>query len=293
VDEHHVSPDDSPAMASIGCADEKTSPYPGYDVAAVGGNVCVYRAHDARSGKAPIVRFLSFLYDLNRGASALRAMKADHDLLARTLAKDTGVVLDIHENHGGYNPFIFLSWFAHAPWGHERVHVRVAPGFSDDDVRSFLFDNDANVAAYKAALAQGESEMSYPFLCTKDCDSAGPRPAELVTRAPVAVITGPECVSSCDAISALWSSFHLGPIVGKQPMHAFTTVRHSIPVAGPDNRDLGLFRIGLSWEGFAGKEALEGHAIPLDWEAPETFEGRESWVAESVVNAERLLRGKK
>lgn len=284
--------DDGPDMAKIGCTQTDPVPYAGYALDVVGNDVCVYRPRAAAAKKPPIVRFLSFNYDLDHGDedAALRAIRVDHDLLARALAKDERVVLDLHENHGGFNPFLFVSWFARAPWGHEVVHVRVSDAFSEEEVRRFLWGDDALVARYAAAKAAHETEMTYPFLCkAASCDRVGPRPSELVTNRPVAVITGSECTSSCDAFSSMWSAFRLGPIVGKQPMHGFTSVRHAVPVVAPDRRDLGRFSIALSWEGFAGKPSLEGAPISLDWEAPETFETRTTWLDDAVTEATRRL----
>jgi hypothetical protein len=87
----------------------------------------------------------------------------------------------------------------------------------------------------------------------------------------------------------LWKSFRLGPIVGKQPMHGFTSVRHSIPVVAPDQRDMGRFTLALSWEAFAVRPPLEGEPLDLDWEAPETFETRTSWIDDAVAHATALL----
>lgn len=288
--------DDSPDMAKISCTQEKRPPYAGYRVAAIGANVCVYRPTNPRAGEPPIVRFLSFMYDINHGDddATLRTIRSDHDMLKVNLTKDARVILDLHENHGGMNPFVFLSWFAKGPWGHERVHVNVSSAFTEDETRSFLWGNDELVAEYQKSLAEGKSELSYSFLCKgKDCDRKGPRPAELVTTKPVAVLTGQECTSSCDAFSAIWGAFHLGPVVGKQPMHGFTTVRHASPLVGPDNRDMGRFTIALSWEGFEGKGSLEGRPIALDWEAPEAFETRETWVDDAIQRARKLLAEKR
>lgn len=288
--------DDGPDMAKITCTQADPAPYAGYDLDVVGNNLCVYRAK-AAPRKPPIVRFLSFNYDLDHGSddAALRAIRVDHDLLVRALANDARVILDIHENHGGMNPFLFVSWFARAPWGHELVRVHVSDAFSEDDVRAFLWGDDALVAKYAEAKSAKRSEMTYPFLCkAASCDRVGPRPSELVMTKPgavTAVITGSSCTSSCDAISSMWSDFALGPIVGKQPMHGFTSVRHAIPVLGPDKRDLGRFRIALSSEGFAGKPPLEGRPIRLDWEAPEAFETRTSWLDDAVAEATRRLGG--
>lgn len=288
--------DDAPDIAKIGCTQTEPVPYAGYALELVGNHVCVYRPTAAAAKRPPIVRFLSFNYDFQSGDedAALRAIRVDHDLLARSLAKDDGVVLDLHENQGGFSPFIFMSWFARAPWGHELVHVRVSSAFSEEVVRRFLWGDDALVARYVAAQNARESELTYPFLCkSASCDRVGPRPSELVTTRPVAVITGSQCTSSCDAFSSMWGSFGLGPIVGKQPMHGFTSVRHTVPVVAPDGRDLGRFTIALSWEGFAGKPPLEGAPIALDWEAPETFETRKSWLDDAVNEATRRLATRK
>jgi hypothetical protein len=294
--------DDEPPMAKISCDQEKTSHYIGYAVANVGANLCVYRPI-ARGSKRPvIVRFLSFMYDINHGETdaALRTIKVDHDILAAALKGDDRVIVDLHENHGGYNPFLFLSWFAKKPWGHERVSVHVSKAFSEDETRTFLWGNQRLVDRYRKAVATNEKTLEYPFLCPREdapghehaCDQVPPRPAERVTEAAVAVITGPECTSSCDAFSALWGTFDEGPIVGKQPMHGFTTVRHQFPLVGPDNRDLGRFSIALSTEGFAGHAPLEGQPIHLDWTAPEAppvAEGHAGWVDDAVTEAERRL----
>lgn len=288
-----VDLDDSPEMGKVGCSKRTPEPYAGYTLDRIGANVCVYRAKVA--GKPPIVRFVSFMYDLSDGPDAsLRAIKADHELLARSLVKDERVILDLHENRGGMNPFVFVSWFANKPWAHPTVHVRVAKAFSDDDARRFLWGDDDLVARYGALRSTGEPELTYPFLCKRPpCEGVGPRRAELVTTKPVAVITGPRCASSCDQFSALWSEFGLGPIVGKQPAHGFTSARHSFPIEAPDHRDMGRFSIALSWQGFAGRPSLEGRPIELGWEAPETFEARTSWLDDAVVQATKLLAAKR
>jgi hypothetical protein len=296
IREGQLDIDDGPEMAKITCTQADRAPYAGYELDVVGNNLCVYRAK-ATATQPPIVRFLSFNYDLDHGSddAALRAIRVDHDLLVRALAKDARVILDIHENHGGMNPFLFVSWFARAPWGHELVRVHVSDAFSEDDVRTFLWGDDALVAKYAEAKAAKRSEMTYPFLCkAASCDRVGPRPSELVMTKPgamTALVTGSSCTSSCDAISAMWSSFALGPIVGKQPMHGFTSVRHAVAVLGPDQRDMGRFSIALSSEGFAGKPPLEGRPIRLDWEAPEAFETRDSWLDDAVREATRRLGG--
>lgn len=285
--------DDSPPMARIDCTEEAKVPYAGYELASLGVNYCTYRptAENRAAQGTRIVRFLSFMYPARDPSSQLRWVRVDHDGLVRDLAGAKRVVLDIHENHGGNNPFVFLSWFAKKPWQHERVTVRVSPDFSEDTVRQFLYGDGALTTRYLEAAKRGEPSLSYPFLCSGDgCEGMrGPRPAERVTEAPVGVVTGPECTSSCDALSVIWSELNMGPIVGKQPMHGFTTVRHEFSMRGPDGRSLGLFRVALSHEGFPGKPPLEGAPIRLDWQAPETFATRESWLDASIAEVTTRL----
>ncbi len=285
--------DDAPAMASVSCTEDPESPYAGYALAKLGMNYCTYepKAGDAARAGTRIVRFLSFMYPANDPAAQLRWVRVDHDGLARDLAGAKRVVLDLHENHGGNNPFVFLSWFAKKPWHHQQVSVRVSPDFGEEDVRQLLYGNGELTRRYLDAAKRGDAWLSYPFLCAGEgCDGPrGPRPTERVTEAPVAVVTGPECTSSCDAISALWSTYAMGPIVGKQPMHGFTTVRREVPVRGPDGRSLGLFRIALSSEAFPGHPTLEGSPIRLDWQAPETFATRDTWLDAAVAEAATRL----
>lgn len=282
-----VSLDDAPSMTSIGCRNDENVLYTDFTLAAVGTNVCVYRSKTAR-----LVRFISF--DYGSSPDAMRATRADHDLLKRELAGAARVVLDLHENHGGNNPFVFLSWFANKPWDHQTDHVHVSKDFSDDDRRSFLWADAALVARYESALTDGQAEVSWPFLCRVDgktvangvCESIGPRTSELVTTAPIAIVTGPQCSSSCDSLVASWSAMAMGPILGQQPAHAFTTIRHAYPLTGPDGRDLGRFRIALSWESATRTgRPLEGAPVHLDWEAPRTFATRRTWVGLAVSEA--------
>ncbi len=285
--------DSSPAMASVSCKQDGKVPYSGYELASVGVNYCIYRPAAANRGAqgTRIVRFVSFMYPARETSAQLRMVRVDHDGLARELVGARRVVLDLHENHGGNNPFVFLSWFAKQPWQHEMVTVRVSRDFTEEEVRNFLYGDGDLTKSYLARAQRGDEWLSYPFLCKGEgCDGMrGPRPAERVTEAPVGVITGPECTSSCDAFSVIWSTFGMGPIVGKQPMHGFTSVRHEFPMRSPDGRSLGLFRVALSHEAFAGKPPLEGAPIRLDWQARETFATRDTWLDASVAEVSSRL----
>ncbi len=290
--------DDAPAMASVGCRHDRSPLYDDFELSAVGTNLCVYKPTKGKRDTR-LVRFISFDYARGEPSDGLRAARADHDLLLRELAGAKAVVLDVHENHGGNNPFVFLSWFIGKPWDHQQIHTKPSTDFNEDELRQDFFGSTERVRLYRDAATRGVTDLSWPFECLDDagkpvqggtCESKGPRPKERVTEAPVAMVTGFECTSSCDSIASEWAAFHMGPIVGQQPAHGFTTVRHAYSLVGPDGRDLGQFRISLSWEEFPrdGKP-LEGREIALDWEAPASFAEHKHWVAASVDKARGLV----
>jgi hypothetical protein len=278
--------DHPPAMAQVDCG---PIDYGDYALAGVGINACVYLPKRATRPKIAIVHYVSFLYQLDEPGRTLRAVKADHDLLVRDLRGADGVVLDLHENNGGNNPFMFLGWFTTGPWDHPRIVIKVDPALDKSVVERTFFD-DRDVAGYEAAQAARQPTYASRFLCNREpCTHVTAPASERVTTAPVALVVGPACASSCDTFALTWSAFKLGPVVGKQPVHAYTVIRLPIPVAGPDREDLGTFRVALSQSEIRDGTSIEGEPIALDWEAPDTFETRGSWVRAAVDEAAKRL----
>src|SRR6185295_8011823 len=165
----------------------------------------------ASRSRISIVRHRSFLYQGFDSAQTLHMVKADHDGLARALRGADGVILDLHENGGGNNPFLFLSWFSSGPWDHPRVVARVDPSLDPDTVAHMFSPADA--AHSLAAQRDGGATIALRFLCPREpCTHVTPPASEQVTRAPVAIIVGPSCASSCDTFAVTWSTFRLGPV---------------------------------------------------------------------------------
>jgi hypothetical protein len=104
------------------------------------------------------------------------------------------------------------------------------------------------------------------------------------------MVVGPDCMSSCDTFAITWATFHLGPVVGKQPLHAYTVSRLPIHVRGPESEDLGTLRVALSESELKDGVTIEGEPIALEWEAPETFETRKTWVRDAIEQARKLLK---
>ena len=286
--------DHPPAMAEVDCDATAPPQYGDYALAAMGVNVCVYKSARATQPRVAIVRFLSFYYGGIDNAQSLRMVKADHDVLSRALRGVDGVVLDVHENHGGNNPFIFLGWCSSGPWDHERVVTRVVSGLDSASVAELFWGDERNVSAYAEAQKAGRPTIETRFLCPSgSCVGETSSANERVTRAPVALVVGQDCMSSCDTLALTWSTFHLGPLVGQQPMHAYTVNRLPIHVSGPESEDLGTLRVALSESELNSGVTVEGEPLTLDWDAPDTFETRKTWIREAVEQAKKRLAARR
>jgi hypothetical protein len=285
--------DHPPPLDELDCSWRDRPAYGDYGLAAMGVNVCVYQPTRRTRPRVPVVRYVSFYYPSDDPSQSLRMVKVDHDVLARELRGADGVVLDVHENGGGNNPFVFLRWFSGGPWNHERVVTRVLPELDRPSVDELLWGDEKAVGDYAAAQTAGQPTIVSRFLCSAGaCDGDTGSPAELVTHAPVALLVGPECVSSCDTFALEWSAFHLGRLVGQQPAHAYTVHRLELHVTGPESEDLGTLRVALSESELVEGKSIEGEPLALDWEAPTTFETRESWVRSATAEAVKRMKSR-
>ena len=239
--------------------------YPGYALTRTTEHVCVYQPLQQTRPRIPIVHYLSFLY-------MSRDTQPDHDLLVRELRGSDGVILDLHDNPGGIDPYLFLAWFSRGPLDHGLVISNVDQKLSAETLRTMY--NATEVEGYQQAQREQRKTFASYFACNTEPCTHVTTPAELlVTHAPVAVVTGPDCMSSCDTFVLEWSRFHLGPIVGRQPAHIYTVHRLAIPVVGPHQEDLGTLRIALSHGELEGTK-IEGEPIRLDWTAPDVRDSR-------------------
>jgi hypothetical protein len=283
--------DHPPPMAKVDCDAMAPPQYGDYVLSAMGSNVCIYEPRVRVKPRVAVVRFLSFVYGWRDSPQSLRMVKTDHDVLARALRDVDGVVLDVHENHGGNNPFIFMGWFSSGPWDHERVVTRVVPDLDPASIAEVLWGDEKGLSDYVLAQKAGKATVESRFLCPSgSCVGESAPASERVTRAPVAMVVGPDCMSSCDTFAITWATFHLGPVVGKQPLHAYTVSRLPIHVRGPESEDLGTLRVALSESELKDGVTIEGEPIALEWEAPETFETRKTWVRDAIEQARKLLK---
>ena len=60
-------------------------------------------------------------------------------------------------------------------------------------------------------------------------------------------------------------------------------------MAGPDQEDLGTLRLARSQSEIHEGTSIEGEPLRLDWQAPESFDTRSSWVRDAVREAAKRL----
>jgi hypothetical protein len=272
--------DEAKSVTKLRCAPKDDPAYGPYELTAAGFNVCVYESKSAPYRDYPIVRFPSFYYaDATPDNSQLmRSVHGDWEILRHHLSgKRRGVLLDVRENQGGNNPFIFLSWFTDKPLTHERVHLKVAKGLPEGPLRRMLFGGDKVYRAYRDAESKSQPYLESFFLCDKgDCEHEKPAQGQQVTSATVAMLIGPECVSSCDTFALAFEHDHLGPLVGEQPASAFTVNRYSFHVEGLAHEDLGDIQLAAAYStiGHDSETSIEGAPRHLDVEVRARFSSR-------------------
>ncbi|MCH9685553.1 MAG: hypothetical protein K0V04_29250, partial [Deltaproteobacteria bacterium] len=255
--------------------------YGPYQLTAVGANVCIYTSDRKPYSRYPIVRHHGFLYE-GRGGGGRRLARIDHTLISTTLAqqrKTKGVLLDLRDNHGGNNPHVFLDWWAPAPYDNTTVVVRLHQSLADRDDGSLdrMLWSTTRANEYRARVARGETVWAHPFLCPDEACTEGGRmtPAHPVTRAPVALMVGPWCISSCDTFAKVFSANRFGPLVGEPTAAAYTVNRMPIELVLPGGEQLGTFELAVSRSRIgADGDWIEAVPLPIDREVPETFANR-------------------
>jgi hypothetical protein len=276
--------------ASRDCVDGDPRQYgPGYSLFARGYRVCVYASSDPRYRDYPVVRHVSFRYD-----EVPHGPLADFDLLSRTLSsmRPKGVVLDVQDNRGGINPNLFIEWWSDKPYTDTETHVLLdSTLLRGDRGEPHIGNLNAAVQAwYEGELqahpasenAEGRRLSSgRPFMCKDDTCSWDNHyvPKHRVTKAPVALLLGPGCMSSCDAFAWHFDREDIGPIVGRSSAAGFTTHRARFDVKASENEaPLGTIDFAVSYDTAPGtSESIEGVPVTLDVPVAQSFENHEHY----------------
>jgi hypothetical protein len=284
--------------------------YPSYELTHVGARYCIYASKRAPFRDYPIVRHYSFRYsDMDWHPSPAWLAHADQRNLQAQLASlsPKGVILDLRDNSGGNNPNWFLDWWAPAGWTDHRVQIRLDEQLRDRAARQRMGVTlgDGKGGWYTAQLdgrAPGqELSAPRPFFCkpvpaaepgTKNCDWDNRYvPSHRVTTAPVALLVGPGCVSSCDSIAHAFDENDFGPLVGEPTAAGYTTARMKLTVKDVADVEIGSIRIAVSAEqsGLTGKD-VEAVPLHIDYPVDRVFDNREKYDAMLVDAALRSFR---
>jgi hypothetical protein len=158
-------------------------------------------------------------------------------------------------------------------------------------------DDPAEARAYLAELDTAPSGQAFtkrrPFFCRPDtCDWDNRYvPSHRVTKLPLALLVGPNCVSSCDSLTQQFDEQELGPLVGEPTAAAHTTrrLKRDIVFRG---EVLGTLELAFSYEvsGVSGKP-VEGVPIHLDERVDRTFANRDRYDSLLVDRAIAALHG--
>lgn len=300
--------DDTTASAPLDedpCPADSGSTYGSYQLHARGFGVCVYLSDRGTERYFPIVRQHTFLYAVGDDpAVARRNLQADQRILRRTLGRVAGlrgVVLDLRQNQGGNNPNWFLDWWAPASYTDHFVYYRVHPELVQAD-GSISFISHEEVAADYFRLARGISPHAsggdhytrgWPAFCPSStrCQwSNRYRPRSRVTDGPVALLVGPDCLSSCDSVAQIFAENDFGPVIGEPTSAGYTFARKHLPLTVRDV-DLGLLTVAVSFE-LSGKTGRRIEAVPIDLDStiPRLFSNHDRYGRLLVEAAQQALR---
>lgn len=261
------------------CAWGDAKTYGSYKMAARGYRACIYTSTAPKYRDYPIVRQISFRYD-----EYPHGPLVDYELIKSTLArtKPKGVILDVQDNGGGMNPNVFLEWWTDKPYTDTVTRMVLDESLLRDAEGGVHISsmNDAIKAWYEGELARRTPGQRIsgprPFMCKPDTCAWSNQyePRHRVTAAPVALLLGPGCASSCDAVAWHFDKEDIGPIVGRPPMAGFTTHRARFGVVpSPGAPEIGTIDLAIAYDTASGStESIEAVPVKIDVPVERTFE---------------------
>lgn len=242
-----------------------------YELARVSEHVCLYRGVSARTRRYPIVRHTAFFYGTKRDIDHA-AIERDNALVKAFLGATphlAGVLLDLRDNAGGHHSDLFLPWYLAGPYPRTVRWVRLHRQLTDRARLAQALWSGAAAEEYVRRAGAGEQWWVEPNECA--ASECTPRPNALVTQAPIAVLVGPRCKSSCDTFVNVWSERHAGPTIGEPAAAMLTSNRYPLDVR-LGGASLGQLTIALSGVRASERDAwLEGRPGPVDEPVEQTW----------------------
>jgi hypothetical protein len=234
-----------------------------YELARLSAHLCLSRGVNARTSRYPMVRHTTFFYGSN-GAIDYASIEEEHELVRVFLAATphlAGVLLDLRDNNGGHHPDLFLPWYLGGSYPRTVRWVRLHRQLSDRARLTQALWSTWAADEYVRRAVAGENWWVQDFEC--DSTECPPIPNALVTKARIAVLVGPRCVSSCDVVS-VWSRRHAGPSIGEPAGVVGSSNRYPLDVR-LGGESLGQLTIALSGSRATEHDAwLEGNPAPVD-----------------------------
>jgi hypothetical protein len=207
--------------------------------------------------------------------------------------------VDLRDNVGGNQPEWFLDWYAPAPYADMFTTLRILPELDDAKFRERVANFDDDFYAWYRRAAAGRpvgSEIRRAFQCaTPGCDGDNRWvPSHRIVDAPVALLVGPECGSSCAHFAHVFDENDFGPLVGAPSSSGYTDLRLAYSVQLKSGRELGTIGLALSIN-TSGKtgEPLEGAEVHVDYPVEAPLDGARSNDDVLVDTAIRALQGAK
>lgn len=249
-----------------------------------GANYCVYD-----TANATVVRYCSFYY------SSRSALVTDQTGLLDHLASQppTKLLFDVRENGGGDFDPEFFGAFATSAYEIPTKALYFAPAFRSDpalldQVSLFMDPMPDPVGAYRTEMLANPAatySAPRPFFCStpacaaSEATFAGKATAPLY---PIAVLTGPSCLSACDDFVSIMARNGLAKTVGVASAAADSPFRFPIALELANGTSFDLeVTVGVSYHPKGGA-ILEGNPVPVVVPVRPTAANRGSYLASAL-----------
>lgn len=265
----------------------------GYTEIKEANNFCIYASSSDVFAEYPIIRFYSFSYDEER------FVKNDFRILKDYLRQRNfkGFVLDLRDNGGGNNPNWFIEWFTNQPYYDRFVRMKLSSRLADNKTLSNCMMGGQKTQWYLRELEDrvGDQRLTSfrPFFCKPGSCSWDNKyyPKNRVSSLPFAILTGFNCLSSCDSFVYHFLTKHEALGVGERGSGGYTSHRLPLEIRNPaDGSLLAYFTVAVS-EDYDGetKRPIEGFSPAPDKEIYLTSENEEAYDNILIENAVKLI----